>query len=210
MRVIVVGLGVQGHKRRRIAGADVVAAVDPVTADARYRRDRGRAARRTTTRCWSAPRTSPRSTLLTYCLDNGKHVLVEKPLVGDTRSGDRRPRDARARATASSATPPTITASSRTSCACATSSLGRARRDLSLPDVLRQRHGAAGARFRLARPGRRRAARSRLASARHLPLLVRRHRATSSSVVGATASRTARPITSSSAARSGSRRSSWR
>ncbi len=35
MRVIVVGLGVQGHKRRRVAGADFVAAVDPVNAEAR-------------------------------------------------------------------------------------------------------------------------------------------------------------------------------
>ena len=35
MRVVVAGLGVQGHKRRRIAGADFVAAVDPVNEDAR-------------------------------------------------------------------------------------------------------------------------------------------------------------------------------
>jgi len=34
MRVIVVGLGVQGHKRRRFAGADFVAAVDPVNREA--------------------------------------------------------------------------------------------------------------------------------------------------------------------------------
>ena len=37
MRVVVAGLGVQGHKRRRIAGADFVAAVDPVNEEARYR-----------------------------------------------------------------------------------------------------------------------------------------------------------------------------
>ena len=37
MRVVVVGLGVQGHKRRRVAGADFVAAVDPVNAEAEYR-----------------------------------------------------------------------------------------------------------------------------------------------------------------------------
>ena len=37
MRVIVVGLGVQGHKRRRIAGADCIADVDPVNQEARYR-----------------------------------------------------------------------------------------------------------------------------------------------------------------------------
>ena len=57
---------------------------------------------------------------------------------------------------------------------------GELGRDLSLPHVLRQRHGAAGARFRLARSRRRRAARSRLAPARHGAVLVRRPRATTS------------------------------
>ena len=38
MRVIVVGLGVQGHKRRAVAGADLVAVVDPVHPEADYRR----------------------------------------------------------------------------------------------------------------------------------------------------------------------------
>src|SRR5260370_8974652 len=37
MRIVVAGLGAQGHKRRRIAGDDFVAAVDPVNADAQYR-----------------------------------------------------------------------------------------------------------------------------------------------------------------------------
>ena len=36
MRVVVVGLGIQGRKRRTIAGADVVATVDPVNRDADY------------------------------------------------------------------------------------------------------------------------------------------------------------------------------
>jgi len=37
MRVVVAGLGVQGYKRRRIAGADLVTDVDPVNEEARYR-----------------------------------------------------------------------------------------------------------------------------------------------------------------------------
>jgi scyllo-inositol 2-dehydrogenase (NADP+) len=36
-RVIVVGLGVQGHKRRQFAGRDFLAAVDPVNKEAEYR-----------------------------------------------------------------------------------------------------------------------------------------------------------------------------
>src|ERR1700704_1946488 len=38
MRVVVVGLGVQGRKRTAIAGEEVVATVDPVLPDAGYRR----------------------------------------------------------------------------------------------------------------------------------------------------------------------------
>jgi hypothetical protein len=37
MRAIVIGLGVQGYKRRRVAGLDFVASVDPVNAEADYR-----------------------------------------------------------------------------------------------------------------------------------------------------------------------------
>ena len=36
MRVVVAGLGVQGRKRRRIAGDDFIAAVDPVNTDVVY------------------------------------------------------------------------------------------------------------------------------------------------------------------------------
>ena len=37
MKVIVVGLGVQGHKRRQFAGADYVCSVDPVHPEAEYK-----------------------------------------------------------------------------------------------------------------------------------------------------------------------------
>jgi hypothetical protein len=36
MRVIIVGLGVQGKKRLAVAGADAVATVDPVHPEAKY------------------------------------------------------------------------------------------------------------------------------------------------------------------------------
>ena len=38
MRVVIVGLGVQGRKRRAVAGGDVVATVDPTVGEADYRR----------------------------------------------------------------------------------------------------------------------------------------------------------------------------
>lgn len=79
MRVIVAGLGVQGNKRRRIAGADFVAAVDPVNRDARYRaiEDVPLADYDAVLACIPD---EPKAGLLSYCVENGKHVLVEKPL----------------------------------------------------------------------------------------------------------------------------------
>ena len=79
MRAIVVGLGVQGQKRKRFAGSDFVGAVDPVHKDADFRR------------LFDVPLDSfdaalvctpdePKMDLLGYLLSNGKHVLVEKPL----------------------------------------------------------------------------------------------------------------------------------
>src|SRR6266481_8940763 len=79
MRVVVAGLGVQGHKRRRIAGHDFVAAVDPINAEARYRSivEVPLADYDAVLACIPD---EPKIELLTYCLENGKHVLVEKPL----------------------------------------------------------------------------------------------------------------------------------
>jgi predicted dehydrogenase len=82
MRVLVVGLGVQGHKRRAIAGAECVATVDPVNPEARYKRleDVPLGAYDAALVC------TPDETkveLLRYLLSNKKHLLVEKPLFAD-------------------------------------------------------------------------------------------------------------------------------
>ena len=79
MRAIVVGLGVQGYKRRKFAGADFVAAVDPVNPQAQYQRieDVPLAIYDTALACIPD---EPKIDVLTYLLGNGKHVLVEKPL----------------------------------------------------------------------------------------------------------------------------------
>jgi scyllo-inositol 2-dehydrogenase (NADP+) len=79
MRVIVVGLGVQGRKRLKVAGKDAVATVDPFNAEAQFRQVE------------DVPLTSYDAALLcipdeaklqliTYLLSNRKHLLVEKPL----------------------------------------------------------------------------------------------------------------------------------
>jgi predicted dehydrogenase len=80
MRVIVVGLGVQGKKRLAVAGPDVVATVDPVESQAGYTSlaDVPLGAYDAAMVC---TQDDAKIELLTYLLDNEKHVLVEKPLL---------------------------------------------------------------------------------------------------------------------------------
>jgi scyllo-inositol 2-dehydrogenase (NADP+) len=85
MRVIVLGLGVQGHKRRDVAGEDVVATVDPYIEEADFRsvEDVPLSAYDAVLACIPD---SAKIDVLKYCLANGKHVLVEKPLLAGSRS----------------------------------------------------------------------------------------------------------------------------
>jgi scyllo-inositol 2-dehydrogenase (NADP+) len=79
MRVVVAGLGVQGHKRRRFAGPDFVAAVDPVNPDAKYR-SIGDVPLGDYDAVLACIPDEPKIEMLDHLLSNGKHVLVEKPL----------------------------------------------------------------------------------------------------------------------------------
>jgi scyllo-inositol 2-dehydrogenase (NADP+) len=85
MRVIVIGLGVQGHKRRHFAGADYVASVDPVHADADYR-DVADVPLADYDAALCCIPDGPKVAVLRYLLDNGKHALVEKPLWAESDS----------------------------------------------------------------------------------------------------------------------------
>jgi scyllo-inositol 2-dehydrogenase (NADP+) len=86
-RAIVVGLGIQGRKRRAIAGIEAVATVDPVVA-ADYRR-----VDEVPLDCFDAALIctpdEAKIDLLSYLLAAGKHVLVEKPLLGSPAQFDR-------------------------------------------------------------------------------------------------------------------------
>ena len=86
MKVIVAGLGIQGNKRRSIAGADYVASVDPAKTEADYRsvEDVPLADYEAVLTCVPD---DAKLALVRYCLENGKHVLVEKPLWAP-RDGD--------------------------------------------------------------------------------------------------------------------------
>jgi predicted dehydrogenase len=79
MRVLIVGYGVQGKKRLRIAGADGVGVVDPIADEANWRDLRAVPLDRYDGALVCTP-DAPKIELLSYLLDHGKHVLVEKPL----------------------------------------------------------------------------------------------------------------------------------
>ncbi len=79
MKAIVVGLGVQGAKRRAAAGKDFVATVDPVRTDADFRSVQDVPLDRYDSALVCTP-DEPKAEVLEYLLSNGKHLLVEKPL----------------------------------------------------------------------------------------------------------------------------------
>jgi predicted dehydrogenase len=88
LRVIVVGYGVQGRKRRAIAGAEAVAVVDPVSPEADFRKVEEVPLDRYDAACVCTP-DAPKLQVLGHLLGHGKHVLVEKPLhVEDTADLD--------------------------------------------------------------------------------------------------------------------------
>jgi predicted dehydrogenase len=82
MRTIVVGLGVQGHKRSSFAGRDFVATVDTKNPDAQYQAIGDVPLDSYDAALLCVP-DDAKVGLLTYLLERGKHVLVEKPLVAD-------------------------------------------------------------------------------------------------------------------------------
>jgi predicted dehydrogenase len=82
MRIVVVGYGVQGKKRLRVAGADAVGVVDPFSPDAAWRDIAEVPLDRYDAALVCTP-DAPKAAILRHLLGNGKHALVEKPLSAD-------------------------------------------------------------------------------------------------------------------------------
>lgn len=80
MKVVIVGLGIQGRKRLEITGPDAVGTVDPVVPHATWRAIEDVPLEAYDTALVCTP-DGPKGALLTYLLGHGKHVLVEKPLL---------------------------------------------------------------------------------------------------------------------------------
>ena len=114
MRVIVVGLGIQGHKRKHVRGHRFRRRGRSGQRRSRIPLDRRMCRSRATTRRSCCIPDEPKIELLSTCSSNGKHVLVEKPLWAARRRRDRRAGGAGPARTAPSATRPTTIASSRT------------------------------------------------------------------------------------------------
>jgi len=85
MRVIVVGLGVQGRKRTAAAREDVVATVDPFNSEAKYRQVQDVPLNTYDAALLCIP-DEPKLELVSYLLSNNKHLLVEKPLFASSSS----------------------------------------------------------------------------------------------------------------------------
>lgn len=79
MRVIVVGLGVQGVKRQKIAGDACIATVDPINPLAQYKSIQEVPIFSYDAVLVCTP-DEPKFSIIRYALVNKKHVLVEKPL----------------------------------------------------------------------------------------------------------------------------------
>lgn len=79
MKVVVAGLGVQGQKRRAVAGGDVAAIVDPYHRDANYIRIEDVPLDIYDAALLCVP-DGPKIAMIQYLLNHRKHVLVEKPL----------------------------------------------------------------------------------------------------------------------------------
>jgi scyllo-inositol 2-dehydrogenase (NADP+) len=83
MRVIVVGAGNQGGKRARVAGSHLVTTVDPINPAAEFKTvEQVPLADYDAALVCTPDEAKPK--ILGYLLGHQKHVLVEKPLIGDS------------------------------------------------------------------------------------------------------------------------------
>jgi len=79
VKIIIVGLGIQGRKRQLVAGVDVVATVDPYCSNSTYKYVEEVPLESYDAVLLCIP-DEPKISIIEYLLLNHKHVLVEKPL----------------------------------------------------------------------------------------------------------------------------------
>ncbi len=79
MRVVIVGYGVQGKKRLRIAGDEAVGVVDPVAPEAQWK-DITEVPPGSYDAALVCTSDAPKMAILRHLFKHGKHALIEKPL----------------------------------------------------------------------------------------------------------------------------------
>ena len=84
MRILILGMGVQGNKRKKIAKNEFVGFVDPFNKDANYKHYEEVCLSSFDAAIICTP-DNVKIKLIEYFLKNKKHVLVEKPLISDSR-----------------------------------------------------------------------------------------------------------------------------
>lgn len=80
MKTLIVGLGIQGKKRLKFAGKDAVGVVDPVHPEANFKNIKDVPLNSYEAVCLCTP-DQTKIELITWLLQNKKHVMVEKPLL---------------------------------------------------------------------------------------------------------------------------------
>jgi len=80
VKLVIIGLGIQGRKRMTVAGDDVVATVDPVSKEAGYKDVEQVPLNDYDAACVCVP-DRVKLPIVEYLIARGKHVLVEKPLI---------------------------------------------------------------------------------------------------------------------------------
>lgn len=96
LRVIIIGMGVQGEKRKKVAADGVVATVDPVNPNADYRQ-LDEVPLGSYDAALACVPDAAKPDLVLHLLREGKHVLVEKPLFSHKIGDLKRLKDAAAR-----------------------------------------------------------------------------------------------------------------
>ena len=85
MKVVIVGYGVQGKKRLRIAGDDAAGVVDPVAPEAQWKTIQDVPLDRYAAALVCTP-DAPKMDILRHLFKHGKHALIEKPLHADSEA----------------------------------------------------------------------------------------------------------------------------
>lgn len=83
MKSVVIGLGNQGGKRKKVAGSDIIATVDPLNPEADYKTIQEVDSTSYDSALLCCPDQN-KIEIIEYLIEQGKHFLVEKPVIHES------------------------------------------------------------------------------------------------------------------------------